>query len=113
MLDTDVLTRLAVDVDDQAFVVGFVAKYRGLLDTRIRRITDALAAADIAAAMEAVLSLKVSSTTVGAHELAELAATLEREVRAGEMAVARLRSTALPAAAARADRALAAYLPGA
>lgn len=110
VLDTSVLRRLAANLDNAAFTADLAARYRGLLEQRVHRITVALAAADAAAAMETVLSLKVSSITVGASELAQLAADLEGDLRRDELATARLRATALPRAAARADRALAAYL---
>jgi HPt (histidine-containing phosphotransfer) domain-containing protein len=62
--------------------------------------------------MDAVLSLKVASSTVGAHELADLAARLERLLRRGDLSQAVVVETSLAAAAARADHALGAYLGG-
>ena len=102
--------------DDGAFAFVLLTRYRRLLPERLRRIAAALPGADEDearnAAMDAVLSLKVASSTVGAHELADLAARLERLLRRGDLSQAVVVETSLAAAAARADHALGAYLAG-
>jgi chemotaxis protein histidine kinase CheA len=98
--------------------VVFVSSYRALLPQRVRRIAAGLAAAQvdhedddaIEDAMDAVLSLKVASAIVGAYELADIATRLERLLRRGDLARAVVVETALAGAAARADRALGAFL---
>ncbi|GAA1148122.1 Hpt domain-containing protein [Nocardioides aquiterrae] len=102
--------------DDGAFAFVLLTRYRRLLPERLRRIAAALpgAAEEEArnAAMDAVLSLKVASSTVGAHELAGIAARVERLLRLGDVTQAVLVETTLAAAAARADHAIDAFLAG-
>ena len=61
-------------------------------------------------AMDAVLSLKVSASTVGAQELADVAARLERLLRRGDVVQAVLVETSLAGAVERADHALGVFL---
>ena len=112
IFDPAAVSSLTGHPDDRAFAVVFVTRYRGLLAERIRRIAAALAAAEVDDAMDAVLSLKVSSATVGALELAELAHGLERLVRDGDLVGASSLEPVLAGAVERADRALGAYLGG-
>jgi hypothetical protein len=110
VFDPQALTKLAHDMKDRAFAMSFAEKYRGLLDHRVSRITTALAEADFIDAMDATLSLKVSSTTVGTCELAEIAQQIELDVRRQDAPAARMRASTLPDAALRARAALDAYL---
>lgn len=57
----------------------FLRRYLALLEARVARLEEALAVADQAAWMDAVLSLKTSSSMVGAAALAERAAALQQE----------------------------------
>lgn len=108
--DEAVVVRLAREVDDQDFATVFVSQYRRLLIGRVTRIDSALLAEDVDTALDATLSLKVSSATVGTCELADLARSIEGNVRSRDVAGARAVAARLPRAAARADLALAAYL---
>ena len=110
--DDDALRRISFEVDDNAFVWMFASRYRQMLIGRVSRITTALQQHDEDAALDAVLSLKVASATVGTAELVELACSLESKVRTHDLAGARLQAGRLWPAALRADRALAAYLAG-
>ena len=110
--DEGALRRISDEVDDRHFVWLFARRYRQLLLGRVSRITSALQRHDEDAALDAVLSLKVASATVGAGELAELAAGLEDDVRRSDLTAARLHAGRLWPAAQRADRALAGYLAG-
>jgi hypothetical protein len=113
VFDAEAVSGLTGHPGDHAFAVVFVTRYRRLLPERVRRIAQTLAvgeAGDTAVAMDAVLSLKVASTTVGAHELARIAGRLERLVRRGDLAQAVVLQTALVAAVARVDHALGAFL---
>ncbi|NYD42244.1 Hpt domain-containing protein [Nocardioides panaciterrulae] len=110
--DEAALRRISDEVDDRHFVWLFARRYRQLLIGRVSRITAALQRQDEDAALDAVLSLKVTSATVGAGELAALAAGLEDDVRRSDLAAARLRAGRLWPAAQRADRALETYLAG-
>lgn len=110
VFDPQALAKLAHDMKDRAFARSFAEKYRGLLDHRVDRISRALHAPDFVDAMDAALSLKVSSTTVGTCELAEIARQIELDVRRLDAAAARVRASALPDAARRAHTALEEYL---
>ena len=100
--------------DDAAFAVVFVGRYRKLLPERVRRIALAVRAEELledpADALDAVLSLKVASSTVGTAELGGIAALVETHVRAGDRPAAIAAADLLPPAAARADDALGAFL---
>lgn len=109
-LDRTALRRLSRAVDDDRFVRKFAARYRELLPGRVTRISTSLRGHDVDLVLDAVLSLKVSSATVGAQELAELAGVIEGEVRIFDLPAARTAAASLPPAALRADAALAAYL---
>lgn len=108
--DAGVLARLGCDVGDEAFASLFAQRYRQMLAGRVDRINLALRSEDVDDALDATLSLKVSSTTVGTHELARLAQVIEGSVRRLDVLEARTVATRLPDAATRADEALAAYL---
>lgn len=110
VLDRTALRRLSRAVDDDRFVRRFAARYRELLPARVTRISTSLRGHDVDLVLDAVLSLKVSSATVGAQELAELAGVIEREVRIFDLPAARTVAASLSPAALRADAALAAYL---
>jgi HPt (histidine-containing phosphotransfer) domain-containing protein len=110
VFDAEAASSLTGHPDDRAFGVVFVTRYRGLLPERVRRIATALASDELDEAMDAVLSLKVSSCTAGTQELAEIAARIERLLRRGDFAQAVVMETALAEAAARAEHALAAFL---
>jgi hypothetical protein len=110
VLDRQALTRLGADIQDCEFAVSFAQRYRSMLDMRVRRVLDALLDGDLVAAMDSVLSLKVSSIAVGAHELADLALAVEQHVRCRDVIAARRHAAALADAADRAETALADYL---
>ena len=112
VFDPAAVSSLTGHPDDGAFAVVLVTRFRGLLPERVRRIAAALAADEADDAMDAVLSLKVASSTVGAHELAGIAARLERLLRRGDLGQAVLVETTLAGAVQRADHALGAYLAG-
>ncbi|WP_206051774.1 signal peptidase I [Nocardioides ferulae] len=108
--DVTALRKLAADLADDDFVASFAGRYQQLLPTRVDRIATALTTADLDAALDASLSLKVASTTVGTTELHDLAEVIELNVRRQDLAAARDLAGSLAAAAARADAALTAYL---
>jgi HPt (histidine-containing phosphotransfer) domain-containing protein len=109
-LDRTVLRRLSRALDDDGAVRKFAARYREMLPGRITRITASLQGHDVDRVLDAVLSLKVSSATVGAQELAELAGVIEKDVRLFDLPAARTAAADLTAVGLRADAALAAYL---
>lgn len=108
--DEGALRRISREVDDRAFVWLFAHRYRQMLIGRVARINTALQRLDTETALDAALSLKVSSATVGTCELAELAQQVEGDVRRKDVTAARLSASRLWPAAVRADRALGSYL---
>jgi HPt (histidine-containing phosphotransfer) domain-containing protein len=110
VFDPAAVSSLTGHPDDGAFAFVLLTRYRRLMPERVRRIAAALAAGEADDAMDAVLSLKVASSTVGAHELAGIAARLERLLRRGDAAQAVLVETTLTGAVERADHALGAFL---
>jgi HPt (histidine-containing phosphotransfer) domain-containing protein len=95
---------------DRELALLFVTRYRRMLPERVRRIATALRAEDPSDAMDAVLSLKVASSTLGAHELHHLGGRIESHLRRFDLAGALAAADELPDAATRLDHALAAYL---
>lgn len=102
--------RTLSDELDPEFVPVFAARYADMLPARIGRISDALLANDLDLALDATLSLKVSSNTMGTRELETLAHIIELDVRREDVASATQVAAHLADAAARADSALSAYL---
>ena len=108
--DVAALRRLSYVVDDRAFTWLFACRYRQMLIGRVARITTTLQRLDIEGALDAALSLKVASATVGTCELAALAHEVEADVRHQDVTAARTAASRLWPAAVRADQALGAYL---
>lgn len=79
VLDYGALHRLGEQLEDPDVLCRFLRRYLSMLEVRIARLDEALAHADQSAWMDAVLSLKTSSSMVGATALAERAASLQRE----------------------------------
>jgi hypothetical protein len=104
------LDQLALDIANWPFMVSFAEKYRRLLPDRVQRIVSATDAGDLEQAMDATLSLRVASSFVGTHELAEMARYVESRLRQGDVVGALARVQLLADAAERAELALAAYL---
>lgn len=99
--DEQVLHRLAEQLSDERPAVAFATGYLEQLDHRVTRLRSALDQGDQEQSMDAALSLKVSSATVGARELESLAVAVEGLLRTGRTAAALRVGAALPAAAAR------------
>jgi hypothetical protein len=112
VLDPRALDRLAGEVGDRTFVSGFARRYRCLLRGRVRRLAWAVSCRDVESAMDATLSLKVASLTVGATGMAALALEIEQYLRGLDLAAAAVTVDRLPAAAVTADHALDVYLAG-
>ena len=109
-LDPGVLSRLGRDLDDARFARDLAVRYRAMLAGRVGRVERALHGDDHAETIEAVLSLKASSGTIGACELVTVATELEQAVRRLDLGSAMAAGLQLGPAAARAERALTAYL---
>jgi HPt (histidine-containing phosphotransfer) domain-containing protein len=108
--DATAVASLTGDPADPAFAAVFVSRYRALLPDRVRRTAVAVRGEDLDDALDAVLSLKVASATVGCRHLGELAGRIEERLRAGEHGAAVAAANLLPEAARRADHALEEFL---
>ena len=80
VFDPSVLNLLAVEINSQQIAFGFAAHYVQLLGGRVRKIQWALETGRYGEAGDAVLSLKVTSSMVGAVGLKELAEAMEIHV---------------------------------
>ena len=80
LLDPRVLRELAEDVGARA-AASFAREFAGMWPRRRSALAHALAHDDADGAMEAVLSMRVSSAMVGARRLEELATRLETSLR--------------------------------
>ncbi|MFQ6484497.1 hypothetical protein [Brachybacterium epidermidis] len=83
VLNTEALAGLGEQLGDDGILHSFLHRYLAMLGRRIDRLESALRAADHAASMDAVLSLKTSSALAGAQALAELSAALQEEYEQG------------------------------
>ena len=102
--------RLALDLGDPQAARHVMACYSRILPTRLDRIRDGLEAGDLDAALEATLSLKTASTTVGTYRLAALSVSVEKALRAADIAEASVWLRELYDAAVVAQEALIGYL---
>ena len=86
VFDARAVRSLTGHADDRAFARILVGRFRQLLPLRVRRIARAVQMADLDDAMDAVLSLKASSSTIGAVELHEIAVRVEGHLKGKDSA---------------------------
>jgi hypothetical protein len=86
LVDPAALQDLGAQLDSPAVAKGFARDYARMWDQRYRSLASALERGDLAASMDAVLSLKTSSAMVGGLRLAQLAGELEDALRAADIA---------------------------
>jgi HPt (histidine-containing phosphotransfer) domain-containing protein len=110
VFDPSTLHQLVDDPSGRCFVLELAGTFRRMLETRVDRVVSSILVPDHDESMDAVLSLKVSATMTGARELAELASSIETDLRHVDLPAARSRALMLPAAAHRAGAAIDAYL---
>jgi HPt (histidine-containing phosphotransfer) domain-containing protein len=110
VFDPGALVSLTGHADDEEFALVLAGRYLRLLPERVRRVHAALHADDPDEAMDAVLSLKVSSNTLGAHEIATIGAVIERHLRRVDLPGAHRAAGDLSPAAERLAREISAYL---
>jgi HPt (histidine-containing phosphotransfer) domain-containing protein len=84
-VDPTVLERLADELGDTGAAGRVCSIYLELLDERVRQLCDACAGDDIEAAIEKVLTLKVTSATVGATAVRRCAEAIEEWLRDGRL----------------------------
>jgi HPt (histidine-containing phosphotransfer) domain-containing protein len=112
VFDARAVRSLTGHADDRAFARVLVGRFRQLLPLRVRRIAAAVQTSDHEDAMDAVLSLKASSSTIGAVELHAIAVRVEGHLKSRDVRAAIVAASELPAAEQRATRALTAFLGG-
>ena len=89
LVDPSALRELGSELDNPAAAKGFARDYTNMWNRRYQSLATSLDSGDEAAAMDAVLSLKTSSTMVGGVRLAELASELEDAIRVHDADLAR------------------------
>ena len=85
LVDPDVIHDLEDQLDSPAAARAFVRDYVAVWDERDSRISSSIARRNQAASLDAVLSLKITSTMVGATQLVTLATALEGLLRDGRL----------------------------
>lgn len=99
LIDPRVLADLADELEDRAAAVGIARLYRENLERRVARLAAACAQEDLESAMDVVLSLKVTSATVGATAMRCFAERVETPLTCGDWVAARSAVEAARAAA--------------
>lgn len=85
LVDPLVLQELEAELGRPDLATNFAKDYVVMWERRERRLVASVQEEDLTAALDAVISLKVSSAMVGALRLAFLAQTLEASVRRGDI----------------------------
>ncbi|NUU30384.1 Hpt domain-containing protein [Arthrobacter sp. C9C5] len=85
LVDPAALQDLGEQLNSAAVAKGFARDYAEMWGQRYDSLAGALERRDQAAALDAVLSLKTSSSMVGGLRLAELAGELEEAIRGGDL----------------------------
>lgn len=85
LLDGAVLEELGEQLGRPDMAWNFARDYASMWGPRYRRLVASVERGDLVAALDAVLSLKVSSAMVGGLRLAHLAQMLEATVRKGDL----------------------------
>jgi len=109
-LDPAALRRLACELESDALARSIAQTYLRMLDARLTRAADALECRDEVAAMDVLLSLRVSSATVGLVRLESAVRWVIDAVRRGEPELAHERGSSMLGLAAGARLALRSHL---
>lgn len=88
LVDPAALQTLGEQLDSAAVAKGFARDYAEMWAQRYESLAGALERRDQASALDAVLSVKTSSSMVGGLRLAELAGELEEAIRDGNLGLA-------------------------
>lgn len=84
LIDASVLGELEDELAGSGLAQRFARDYAAMWDLRLARLGTAVDSQDEASALDAVISLKISSTMVGGVRLARLAELLEDLIRQGD-----------------------------
>ena len=98
LFDPQVIHTLARNLGNNALALRFLSDYLALLPRRKIRIIDAIRDDDPETAMDAILSLKIASSMVGAHDAEDRSLVLQSLVAKGHLEQSRPEATALGAA---------------
>ncbi|WP_155852607.1 Hpt domain-containing protein [Arthrobacter sp. H14] len=90
LVDLGVLRELEQQAGDATVAQSFVRDFIQIWNHRFTRLEQAVEVGDMEARMDAILSVKASSSMAGAARLAHLAAGLERLIRNGDIGAAAL-----------------------
>lgn len=85
LLDPTALEALTEDLGVPGISVQFAHDYAAMWGQRQALLRESVEQEDLAGALDAVISLKVTSTMVGGSRLAHLARTLEAALRQGDL----------------------------
>lgn len=77
------IRRLAEDIENPTAALNFLGDFLSMLPGRITRILDTLAERDAISAMDAALSLKITSAMTGAVEAEACCRRIESLIRSG------------------------------
>lgn len=88
LFDPHVIRTLASTVGNKDLALRFLTDYFDLLPRRKHRIINALQDNDPEAAMDAILSLKIASAMVGAHDAEDRCGHLQAHITAGNLPAA-------------------------
>lgn len=86
LIDAAVLDELEDELAGSGLAQRFARDYAAMWDLRLARLGTAVDSQDEASALDAVISLKISSAMVGGVRLAKLAELLEGLIRQGDFA---------------------------
>lgn len=84
LVDAAILAELDDELAGSGLAQSFARDYAAMWDQRYTRLAQAVTSQDSAAALDAVISLKITSVMVGGLRLAKLAELLEALIRQGE-----------------------------
>ncbi|MDQ0677549.1 HPt (histidine-containing phosphotransfer) domain-containing protein [Arthrobacter pascens] len=84
LVDASILEDLEDQLNGSELAVRFARDYAAMWDQRCARLAAAVQSEDGAAALDAIISLKITSAMVGGVRLARLAEILEKVIRQGD-----------------------------
>jgi HPt (histidine-containing phosphotransfer) domain-containing protein len=84
LVDASILVDLEDQLNGSELAVRFAREYAAMWDQRYTRLAAAVKSEDRAAALDAIISLKITSAMVGGVRLARLAEILEKVIRQGD-----------------------------
>lgn len=85
LVDPRILHRLEEEFEDPGPAHSFVRDFVSFWDERYARLSEAVRLRDADASLDAVLSVRIASSMIGASRLADLAAELESTLKRGNL----------------------------